>query len=223
MLRLFRGKPVPDPLPFRLGTRHIVNTRRYRRVQQLVIRRFMHQLLNRRQSLVDRRGSQPCIQHIGPVALQECFGECWGALRLVPGEKVSESAAIGTAGVGRWNDDLLNQQSATTGSTYTPQDVNTPTPTPGVANVTTGQAMNTIDQSLARGDPVPVVVGNQPGGNSHYVVVTGHDTGSPPGYTVHDPGTGTTTTVPRSDMENSTMNAGGYSTLNAIEAPTPAP
>jgi uncharacterized Zn-binding protein involved in type VI secretion len=118
------------------------------------------------------------------------------------------------AGSGRWADDLLNQDTPNTGTTYNTQMGTTPQ-----------QAVDNIDQGLANGAPVPIVVGdNGANKNAHYAVVTDADySKNPPMYTIHDPYTGQTSQVPRSDIENGTMNVAGWNQVNATENPTVTP
>lgn len=119
------------------------------------------------------------------------------------------------AGSGRWADDLLNQDTGNTGTTY-----NTQTGTTGQ------QAVDNIDNGLANGSPVPIVVGDNTANNAnaHYAVVTDADySQNPPVYTIHDPYTGQTSQVPRSDIQNGTMNVAGWNQVNATENPTTTP
>lgn len=117
------------------------------------------------------------------------------------------------AGSGRWADDLLNQQTPNTGVTYNTQTDPTPQ-----------QAVNNIDQGLANGAPVPIVIGNGAGQYTHYVVVTDADySQNPPTYQIHDPWTGQTVTRTRDDIQNGTLNVAGSNQVTATENPTVTP
>jgi hypothetical protein len=118
-----------------------------------------------------------------------------------------------SVGVGRWNDDLLNKNSRSTGLTYTPVAVG-----PGMS---VDDAIVKIDDAVRLGRPVPLVIGD--GGamaTAHYVVVTGMAEGPPKRYTIHDPGTGQTFVRTEADIKNNAINISGWNRLAAIEAPS---
>lgn len=113
-------------------------------------------------------------------------------------------------GGGRWADDLLNNQSGTTGVQYST--------TKNPANPVT-----LIDDGLKTGAPVPIVIGNGPGQYTHYVVVTGSDPGPPKTYTIHDPWSGKTVQRSESDLKNGTINLAGSNQVTAVEVPKSVP
>jgi hypothetical protein len=114
-----------------------------------------------------------------------------------------------TKGVGRWADDLLNNQSDTTGITYSTQQ------DPPIAD-----AMKSIDSGVGKGQPVPIVIGNSPGEYGHYVVVTGMTKGPPKQYTIHDPGSGKTVVRSEVEMSGGNLKISGWSQITAIENPS---
>src|SRR5260370_11017841 len=78
----------------------------------------------------------------------------------------------GELGSGRWADDLLNARSATTGLTYTTKFLD--------KNYTLDKATQDLDKALAKGQPVPIVIGDgAASASAHYVLVTTLDPGPP--------------------------------------------
>jgi hypothetical protein len=122
-------------------------------------------------------------------------------------------ARSGPAAAGRWNDDLLNNNSDTTGITYAPKDVG--------AGMSVDDAIGKIDSGTGRGQPVPIVIGdNGANKNAHYVLVTGMGKGPPKQYTIHDPGSGQTVVRTEDDIKNGKINLSGWNHLSTIEDPS---
>jgi hypothetical protein len=112
-------------------------------------------------------------------------------------------------GSGRWADDLLNNQSDSTGISYsTKKD-------PAISD-----AMKTIDSGVGKGQPVPIVIGKSAGDYRHYVVVTGMTKGPPKQYTIHDPGSGKTVVRTEAEMSGGALNLSGANQITAIENPS---
>lgn len=128
------------------------------------------------------------------------------------GVAVPRSAADG---VGRPVDDLVNQQSASTGVSYHPHDLG--------PNYSMDAAIEDINASTQRGVPVPIVVGNQSSPFQHYVVVTGRSEGPPPSYSIHDPWEGVTHTVTEDQVRNNQIGIGTLNTMSSVERPTIEP
>jgi hypothetical protein len=119
----------------------------------------------------------------------------------------------GPAAAGRWNDDLLNNNSDSTGITYAPKDVG--------AGMSVNDAIGKIDSGTGRGQPVPIVIGdNGANKNAHYVLVTGMGKGPPKQYTIHDPGSGQTVVRTEDDIKNGKINLSGWNHLSTIEDPS---
>jgi hypothetical protein len=132
-----------------------------------------------------------------------------GSVASAKGSKGEAVKRKGGGGSGRWADDLLNNQSDTTGVTYaTEKD-------PKIAD-----AMKSIDSGVGKGQPVPIVIGNSAGEYGHYVVVTGMTKGPPKQYTIHDPGSGTTVVRTEADLSGGALNLSGWSRITAIEKPS---
>lgn len=112
-------------------------------------------------------------------------------------------------GSGRWADDLLNDMSDTTGTTYST-----------VKDPTADAAIDHIDQGLEDGAPVPIVIGNGAGQYTHYVLVTDSTPGDPTTYTIHDPWTGETVTRTEDEIRNGNLNIAGSNQVTAVEVPT---
>jgi hypothetical protein len=112
-------------------------------------------------------------------------------------------------GDGRWADDLLNNQSDTTGVSYATQK------DPPIAD-----AMKTIDSGVGKGQPVPIVIGSGAGKYTHYVVVTGMTKGPPKQYTIHDPWDGTTVVRTEAQMSGGALNLTLGNQITAIENPS---
>lgn len=129
-----------------------------------------------------------------------------------PGVAVPRS---GAGGAGRFSDDQFNALSPSTGLSYETQFVGTGT--------TTADAVQTIDDSLAEGAPVPLIIGQNSGDTAHYVLATGVTEGEPKTYTIHDPWEGKTYERTESDLLNGNLNIAGHSTISAIEKPTVLP
>ena len=116
---------------------------------------------------------------------------------------------FGSGGAGRWADDLLNNQSDTTGITYATQK-DPPIPS----------AMATIESGVSKGQPVPIVIGNSAGNYQHYVVVTGMTKGPPKQYTIHDPGSGKTVVRTEAQITGGAINLSNSNQITGIESPT---
>lgn len=113
-------------------------------------------------------------------------------------------------GSGRWADDLFNKSSDASGVTYkTQKDPADPMPL--------------LDNGLATGAPVPIVIGNGPGEYTHYVLVTASDPGPPKTYTIHDPWDGVTVTRSEQDVKDGKINLAGSNQITAVEVPTAKP
>lgn len=113
------------------------------------------------------------------------------------------------AGTGRWADDLLNNQSDTTGISYKTQ-----------LDPPIGDAMKLIDSGVGKGQPVPIVIGNSAQNYQHYVVVTGMTKGPPKQYTIHNPWDGSTVVRTEAQFSGGALNLAGGSQITAIENPS---
>ena len=114
---------------------------------------------------------------------------------------------------GRWNTDLLNKVSDTTGLSYGRQRMDTDAEkTKGVADINAA-----VDQRM----PVPLVVGD--GGanvNAHYVLITASDPGPPRYYSIHDPASGDTVIRSEDQLKTGNLDLGGWDKIAAFEKPT---
>ena len=118
----------------------------------------------------------------------------------------------GQAAGGRWADDLLNNNSDTTGITYSTKQIG--------GTTTVSDAVTSIDAGTSKGQPVPIVIGDGAGSpTAHYVLVTGSDPGPPKRYTIHDPASGTSVVRTENDLKNGTINLAGWNQIGAYEAP----
>jgi type VI secretion system secreted protein VgrG len=124
-------------------------------------------------------------------------------------------ARAGSAGIGRWLDDKLNALTPSTGIHYDTQMVG--------AGLTETQATANIDAAVRQGAPVPIVIGQNPGETTHYVLVTGASRTQPTTYTLHDPWAGTTMTRTRAQMESGSLGVGGMDHITAVEQPSFVP
>ncbi|HEX7835880.1 MAG TPA: hypothetical protein VF469_00375, partial [Kofleriaceae bacterium] len=118
-------------------------------------------------------------------------------------------------GVGRWADDLLNNQSGATGMTYAT-----------TMNPSGAQAVTLLDNGLGQGMQVPCVIGNSPGAYTHYVLGMtrrasaaggGHD------YQFHNTWDGGTSWQTGAQITSQTMTLALGTLITAVEVPTPAP
>ncbi len=126
------------------------------------------------------------------------------------GQAVSRGS--GTPARGRWNTDLLNNVKDTTGVSYDNKKIGT--------DVTLDKGLTDINDGLAKGMPVPIVIGD--GGKNafaHYVVITATDPGPPRYYTIHDPASGNTVIRSEDQIRKGNIDL-GWTKLSAIEAPT---
>src|SRR5205823_1711552 len=112
---------------------------------------------------------------------------------------------------GRWADDLLNNISDSTGTTYSTQKLE--------GGTTVNDAIKSIDSGMSKGQPVPIVIGDGAGSKyAHYVLVTGMDKGPPKRYTIHDPGSGKTEIRTEDQITKGNINlGGGWNKLSAVE------
>jgi hypothetical protein len=122
---------------------------------------------------------------------------------------------------GRWNTDLLNKDSASTGMSFKNKKI-------GDDGLTTDQAVDDISSDVQKGMPVPIVIGD--GGDAafaHYVLVTATDKGPPRSFSIHDPANGTTEVRTEDELKNGKIDlagqskGGGWMKLSAYEKPTP--
>lgn len=119
-------------------------------------------------------------------------------------------------GSGRWADDLLNARSATTGLTYSTKMLDSKT-------YTIDKATADLDKALAKGQPVPIVIGDgKASATAHYVLVTQMDPGPPKQYTIHDVGAGVTVTRSADDLTKGKINLSGWNQIASIEVPAEA-
>jgi hypothetical protein len=115
-----------------------------------------------------------------------------------------------TGGVGRWADDLLNQQAGATGVRYRTRRL-------GAGEITLDEALTAINRGVDRGIPVPIVIGDTTSTYAHYVMVLSRSGNN---YRIHDPWDGVTVTRTRDNITGSTINlAGGWNVLSAVEIP----
>ena len=118
----------------------------------------------------------------------------------------------GNLGSGRWADDLLNARSKTTGLTYTTKFFD--------ATYTIDKATAELDKALAKGQPVPIVIGDgAANASAHYVLITQMDEGPPKEYTIHDPWDGITVTRSAEDLTKGKINLAGWNQMSSIELP----
>ena len=104
---------------------------------------------------------------------------------------------------GRWNTDLLNKDSDSTGVSYTNKKI-------GEEGLTVDQAVDDISKDVQSGMPVPIVIGD--GGKAayaHYVLVTASDPGPPRSFSIHDPANGTTEVRTEDDLKNGKIDLAG--------------
>jgi hypothetical protein len=124
---------------------------------------------------------------------------------------------------GRWNTDLLNKDSDSTGMKFDRKMI-------GGTGPTVDQAVDDISSDVEKGMPVPIVIGD--GGahaNAHYVLVTAVDKGPPKAFSIHDPGNGTTEVRTEDELKNGKIDlagdpmkkGSGWNKLSAYEKPTP--
>jgi hypothetical protein len=125
---------------------------------------------------------------------------------------------------GRWNTDLLNQASASTGLQYRRQLLDDQT--------TVRKAVADIAEDVGKGMPVPIVIGD---GNqakyAHYVLVVATDPGPPRRFSIHDPANGTTEIRTEQEISDGkiglagdpAVKGSGWNTLSAYERPTAVP
>jgi hypothetical protein len=116
-------------------------------------------------------------------------------------------------GRGRWNDDLLNNMSDSTGVEYSNKKVDG-------ATYKVDDAMKDVEKAAKSGHPVPIVVGGSSNDFAHYVVVTKVDPGPPKTWTIHDVGSGKTFTKNADDIKNNNMGIGTYNQITALENPS---
>ena len=115
------------------------------------------------------------------------------------------------AGRGRWADDLMTNMKDVTGLTYSQKKLDD--------SYKVSDALTAIDKALAKGQPVPIVIGNGPNKFTHYVLVTFMDEGPPKEYTVHDPYDGVTVTRSAEDMSAGKINLAGSNQITALDLP----
>jgi hypothetical protein len=119
----------------------------------------------------------------------------------------------GAKGSGRWGDDLLNARSKTTGLKYTTTFLD--------ATYTMDKATKDLDKALAKGQPVPIVIGDgAASASAHYVLVTQMDEGPPKEYTIHDPWDGVTVTRSADDLVKGKINLAGWNKMSSMELPS---
>ncbi len=119
-----------------------------------------------------------------------------------------------TKGGGMWITDNLKKVSASTGLTYDNKKIG--------EGATLEEGITTLNDATAKGEPVPIVIGNGGKDFAHYVLVTASDPGPPRYYKIHDPWSGETVTRSEKQMRSGQLDiAGGLNDFEAFAKPTP--
>ncbi|MBP8810203.1 MAG: DUF4157 domain-containing protein [Kofleriaceae bacterium] len=132
----------------------------------------------------------------------------------------ADAAAVGYGGIaapraggpsrGRWADDLLNAQAGATGMEFTPR-----------RGVDASTALGVLDRALADGLQVPVVIGDGPDDNAHYVLATGRRDGAAgPEYRFFNVASGLSKWVTLAQIQTGTMPLDGGQQIVSLEEPT---
>lgn len=125
---------------------------------------------------------------------------------VAPGRDAKGRGMLGT--------DDLNRISASTGLSYENKTI----PDGG----TVEEGISTLNAAGAKGEPVPIVIGNGSKDFAQYVLVTASDPGPPRSYSIHDPWSGETVTRSEKQMRDGELDlAGGLNRLEAFAKPTP--
>jgi hypothetical protein len=113
---------------------------------------------------------------------------------------------------GRWNTDLLNKIEKSTGVSYERKTVG--------EDETMDESVTSINDGLAKGAPVPIVIGDgADNASAHYVVIVASDPGPPRYYSIHDPASGDTVVRSEDQLRSGNLDM-GWTKLFSIEKPT---
>jgi hypothetical protein len=118
-------------------------------------------------------------------------------------------------GEGMWIAEPLNKISGSTGLKYDLKKI------PDEGSVDDG--VKVLNDATAKGEPVPISIGNGAENYQHYVLVTASDPGPPRYYTIHDPWDGKTVIRSEEQMRHGALNIAGCNDLESFDKPTPVP
>jgi hypothetical protein len=103
---------------------------------------------------------------------------------------------------------LLNKQTGSTGLEYDSKVLGRDT--------TVDEALNTMQDGLQHGIPVPITVGDAKSPFAHAAVVTAVAPGPPRTFTIHDPYYGKTDTFTEDQIKNDQVNVGGWKHVGVV-------
>lgn len=107
---------------------------------------------------------------------------------------------------------LLNKQSSSTGLTFDAKRIG--------ADTTVDDALNTMEDGLSKGVPVPITVGDAKHPYAHAAVVTAVNKGPPRTFTIHDPYYGKTDTFTEDQIKNDQVSVGGWKHVGVVFPPS---
>ena len=107
---------------------------------------------------------------------------------------------------------LLNKQTDSTGLVYDSKVLGKDT--------TVDDALNTMQDGVSKGVPVPITVGDAKQPYAHAALVTAVDKGPPRTFTIHDPYYGKTDTFTEDQIKNDQVNVGGWKHVGVVFPPS---
>ena len=107
---------------------------------------------------------------------------------------------------------LLNKQTDSTGLVYDSKVLG--------SDVAVGDALNTMEDGVKKGVPVPITVGDSAHPYAHAALVVAVDDGPPRTFTIHDPYYGKTDTFTEDQIKNDQVSVGGWNHVGVVFPPS---
>lgn len=107
---------------------------------------------------------------------------------------------------------LLNSEGSVMGMQFDRKEIG--------SDATMGEALDTAQEKLKGGLPVPISVGDDSNPYAHAAMMTGVDPGPPRRFSIHDPWTGSTKTYSEDDIRSGKLDVGSCKKIAAIYPPS---
>jgi hypothetical protein len=114
-----------------------------------------------------------------------------------------------------WIADALNNVKASTGLTYDLKKIGD--------GATLNEGITALNDATAKGEPVPISIGNGAKNYQHYVLVTASDPGPPRYYSIHDPWTGQTVIRSEDQLRHGKIDIANCNDFESFDKPTAVP
>jgi hypothetical protein len=120
-----------------------------------------------------------------------------------------------SGGKGMWIGPALDSVQASTGLVYSQEPV--------PAGAAMSASVSKMAAAVAKGEPVPILIGAATGNQLHYVLLTATEPGPPRLFVVHDPWDGKTVMRTEEQIKGGKIDLAGWNVIRYVEMPRPAP